>query len=277
MTLGVVLVLAAASSWGTWALFLRPSGLPATATTPLLFAVMGLVTLPFALRAPRVRWDRATIALLLANVVTDAVNVIAFFAALRHTTVAIAVITHYFAPILIALCAPRIEGTAPRGTRASAVIALIGLAIILEPWHAPAEGAVAGAALGLVSAVAYTCNVFVVRRVADRIGPVRQMSYHSLIAGALTLPFGAGALATVSAPAAALVISSAVTIGAVSGVAFVAGLQRIGAARAAVLAFAEPLVAVAVGALWFHEPLRPFAAVGGTLVLGAGVYVARQG
>ena len=58
---GVALVAIAAASWGTWSLFLRPTHLPATVTTPIIFLVMGLVTLPVALRAPPVAWDRAAL------------------------------------------------------------------------------------------------------------------------------------------------------------------------------------------------------------------------
>ena len=276
MRRGVLLVVAAACTWGTWSLFLRPSGLPETVTAPLLFAVMGVVTLPFALRAPRATWDRATLALLFANALCDAANVLTFFGALRYTTVEIAVVTHYVAPILVALGSKRIEGIVARGTRPAAVVALVGLVVLLEPWRAPEDGAIGGAVLGLASAVAYAGNVFVVRRLAARIGPVRVMSYHSLIAAAALAPLGACAYATVRASDALLVAGGSVVAGAAAGVAFVAGLQRIGSARAAVLAYAEPLVAVIVGALAWHEPLRPLAAVGGGLVLGAGVYVAQQ-
>jgi drug/metabolite transporter (DMT)-like permease len=272
----VALVAIAAASWGTWTLFLRPTGLPATVTSPIMFGVMGLVTLPIAVRAPAVRWDRATLVLLLGNAVCDASNVLLFFAALGYTTVAIAVLTHYLTPIFVALAAGPIDGAAPRGTRPAAAVALLGLAIVLEPWHAPAEGAVAGAALGAASAVAYAGNVFVSRHLAVRIGTVRAISYHSLIGAALLLPFGASGLATVSGPALARIAAGAATIGAMSGVMFVAGLTRIGAARAAVLTFAEPLVAVGVGVLAWHEPLPPMAAAGGVLVIAAGVHVARQ-
>ena len=39
---------------------------------------------------------------------------------------------------------------------------------------------------------------------------------------------------------------------------------------------AEPLVAVTLGALVWHEDLRPVAALGGALILGAGIHVARK-
>jgi drug/metabolite transporter (DMT)-like permease len=73
-----------------------------------------------------------------------------------------------------------------------------------------------------------------------------------------------------------LLTIGAITIGAGSGVLFMIGLTRVGSARTAVLTFAEPIVAVVVGVLVWHEPLRPLTAVGGAIVLGAGIYVARN-
>ncbi|HEX8111073.1 MAG TPA: hypothetical protein VF516_25260, partial [Kofleriaceae bacterium] len=146
---GSALVAVAAASWGTWSLFLRPTGLPATVTAPIIFGVIGLVTLPVALRAPRVAWDRTTVGLVAANAAFDALNIVAYFSAIRLTTIEIAVLTHYVAPILIALAAPRIDGVVTPGAGVAAGVALTGLVVILEPWHAPADGAVLGAALGL--------------------------------------------------------------------------------------------------------------------------------
>jgi len=275
---GLVMVTLAAMSWGTWSLFLRPTGLPAMVASPIIFAVMSVVTLPLALaqRRPVAVWDRRTLLLLLGNAFFDGANVATFFAAISYTTVAVAVLSHYVAPIMIALAAPRIEGVAARGAGPAAAVALLGLVIVLEPWHAPAAGATVGAALGVVSAVCYAGNVFTVRRLAERIGAPRAMAYHSVIAAAMLAPFAVGGLGQVTRYDLALLGAGAVTIGAASGIVFSLGLLRIGSARAAVLTFAEPLVAVAVGALVWDEPLHPLAAAGGALVLGAGIHVARK-
>jgi drug/metabolite transporter (DMT)-like permease len=273
---GVLMVAGAAASWGTWSLFLRPSGVPPSVQSPILFLVMALVALPLSWREPKPTWDRTAVLLLVGNALTDAFNVITFFGALAYTTVSIAVLTHYFAPIWIALAAPRIEGALIPGARGAAAVALAGLVIVLEPWRAPAEGAVIGAALGMASALAYAGNVFIVRRLATRVGNARQVSYHSAIAAVLLLPFAAGNADHLTANGVALVACGSATIGALSGIVYVAGLRRIGSARAGVLAYAEPLVAVVVGAIAWGEPLRPLAAVGGALVLAAGIYVARR-
>jgi len=273
---GLLMVTLAAASWGTWSLFLRPTGLPAEVTTPVIFLVMGLVALPPALRGKPSIWDRKTIGLLLANSAFDALNIITFFAAIAQTTVAIAVLTHYVAPILISLAAPRIDRVHTPGARPAAAVALLGLVVILEPWREAAPGATLGALLGVTSAICYAGNMFTVRRLAERIGAPRAMSYHSLIVAVVAAPLLIlyGGQATTADLG--LLALGAATIGAGSGIVFAIGLTRIGSARAAVLTFAEPIVAVAVGVLVWHEPLRPLAAVGGAMVLGAGIYVARR-
>ena len=270
------MVTLAAASWGTWSLFLRPTGLPPTLTTPIVFAIMGLAALPLALRSPRVVWDRKTIGLVVLNAAFDALNIMTFFAAIDVTTVAIAVLSHYLAPVLIALAAPRIDGASARGVVPASLVAVAGLVIVLEPWRAADDGALVGAALGMVSATCYAGNMFTVRRLAERIGASRAMSYHSLLAAVVVAPFAIASTGTVSLPDLALVSLGAATIGAASGIVFAIGLTRIGSARAAVLTFAEPLVAVAVGAIVWEEPLHPLAAVGGAMVLGAGIHVARK-
>ncbi|MDX2088499.1 MAG: DMT family transporter [Kofleriaceae bacterium] len=276
MFAGLVMVTLAAASWGTWSLFLRPVGLPSMVTTPIVFVVMALTPLPLVLRAPRATWDRRAITLLLANTGFDLLNLLTFFGAMDQTSVAIAVLTHYVAPILIALAAPTIDRTESPGARPAAVVALAGLVIVLEPWRTPADGAVLGALLGLASAVCYAGNVFCVRRLASSIGAPRAMAYHSLLAAVLTAPFLVGHADVLVAADVAWLSLGAITVGAGSGIVFAVGLLRIGAARAAVLTFAEPIVAVAIGALVWGEPLRPLAAVGGALVLGAGIFVARK-
>lgn len=272
---GMLMVLVSAAAWGTWTLFLRPTHIPGIATTPIVFATMAIVGFPLALREPAARWDRTTIALLAANAVADALNVVCYFTALDYTTVQIAVLSHYATPILVALAAPRVDGVATPGARPAAAVALGGLVVILEPWNAPADGALAGAALGLASAVCYATNVFVVRRLVTRVGAARAMSYHSAGAALLLLPLAAPHFAAITAPALGLVVAGAIGPGTIAGIAFAVGLARIGSARTAVLTFAEPVVAVACGALVWDEPLHAIAALGGAMILGAGIYVSR--
>ena len=64
------MVTLAAASWGTWSLFLRPTGLPSTITAPIMFVVMAVVTWPMTLRDREPVWDRKTLVLLVGRQLT---------------------------------------------------------------------------------------------------------------------------------------------------------------------------------------------------------------
>jgi drug/metabolite transporter (DMT)-like permease len=275
---GLAQVAVAAAAWGTWSLFLRPYPVPTDVASVIVFAVMGLAGLALVRLDPKPRWDRTAWLLLAGHGLVDAVNVLCFFGAIRRTTVAIAVLTHYLAPILVALLAPVIDRTRTPYARVAAVAATIGLTLVLAPWRPENRGgdALAGALLGAASAVCYATNVFLVRRLSARIGAGRTVAYHSLISAALLAPLAlrwplpaAGALA--------LVAAGGILAGTGAGFLFAAGLPRIGAARTAVLTFLEPIVAVGLGWLVWHEQLGLQALAGGAMILGAGILVARGG
>lgn len=274
----IAMVAAASSSWGLWSLFLRPTGLPATVTSPMLFLFMAVWAMPWALRAEPVVWTRRLVWLLVGNSVFDAINVLTFFAAIERTTVAIAVLTHYAAPVLIALGAPLIDRVRVPGAIAASLVAVAGLALVLEPWRELSGGAssvLVGGGLGLASAFAYAGNVFVVRRLATEIGGVRAMTYHAVGAAVLLAPLAVPDLATIELADVVRLGVGSIGLGTIAGIAYLHGLVRIGATRAAMLTLCEPLVAVLAGWWVWSEPLGPVAAVGAFLVLGAALAVAR--
>ncbi|MCZ7680499.1 MAG: DMT family transporter [Sandaracinaceae bacterium] len=262
--------------WGAWSLFLRPTGLPGIATAPCVLLVVAVSALALVrLESAAPRWDRATVGLLVLYALLQAVNVGTFFAAMETTTIAIAVLTHCTAPVIVALLAPRIEGTRVRGGALAAIVALAGLTLVTPPVGAPRrrrprrrrpraderprlrEPRLHGAAA----------------RRADRDRPRHQLS---LGAGRHDPPPVRGAAPRRGggerrAPAHA----GGLLPGTLSAYLFVDGLRRIGSARAAVLSLLEPLVAVLVGWLAWEEPLAPIAALGAALVLGAALWVAR--
>lgn len=267
----------AASLWGTWSLFLKPTGLEAWVTSPIMFLAMGIASLPLFRLDPVVpRWDRIAFLLLAANTLLDAVNVMTFFAAMDRTTVAVAVLTHYFAPVLVAVFAPLFDKQKVPGALFAAVLATAGLALVLRPWDPTQRGGdvLLGGLLGTISAFAYAGNVFVIQRIAARIGVARAMAWHSLAAGVILLPVAGAGLLQVEPIDLLFLISGAAVAGAFSGFIFVRGLNQIGSARAAVLTFLEPLVAVLVGWLVWDESLAPIALVGGVLIIAAGLLVA---
>jgi drug/metabolite transporter (DMT)-like permease len=274
---GALLVALAAGAWGSWSVFLRPVGLPPVVCSTLVFVMVALFSVPFFRLDPAPRWDRRTLALLAAFSALDAVNVGTFFAAMDTTSVAVAVLTHSLAPLVVALAAPYVDGqrnpVAPKG----ALLALAGIVLVLRPWASGGQtgDAVLGAALGSTSALAYAGNIFLARRLTPRLGAFRTMGLHAAGSALLLTPLALGQATSVAGSDLAWLAGGAALLGVGGNVAFARGLVVIGSARAAVLAFLEPVVACAIGwALW-GEPLGGLAVTGAGMVLGAGLLVTR--
>lgn len=271
----------AAASWGTWSLFLRPSGLDAFVTTPIMFAVVGLFSVAVGFVRPESApsWSGRVLGLLVLSSVLDALNVGCFFGAMGMTTVARAVLSHYLAPVFVALLAPLVDRVKVPHARLSTALGFGGLVLVLAPWSSTADAGpapVLGVGLGVLSAAAYAAQVFVLTRLSRAIGPLRAMGYHSLGSAALVLPlWSLSATPVPSAGALILVVAGALTIGALSGWVFVHNLVKVPAAKASILTFLEPVVAVAVGVLIWAEPLGLMTLLGGAMVLTGGVLTVR--
>lgn len=272
----------AACAWGTWPLVLRTAERIAPMSPALessvLMLVVAVVTGPLALR-DRVA-QKATVPEWLGIAwlgVADALNAFFFFEAYQRTSVAVAVLTHYLAPLLVALGAPVLLRERPTARAYFAVgIGLTGLVLLLEPWRPGARSAdVAGAAFGAASAVFYASNVLVTKRLTRTFSGSEQMFYHCFVACpllALMVPrseWGAINLRAVGA-----VALGSLGPGALAGLFFVWGLRRVAASRASTLTLLEPLVAVLVGALAYGETVGVSGIAGGAFILlGAGLVV----
>jgi drug/metabolite transporter (DMT)-like permease len=278
LKLGYLLTALAATLWGTWPLWLRPSGVAPAAQATLVLGTIGVVGLPLLLGRGRARPERraadwAGIALL---GLLDASNVALYFAALGAGAVAMAVLSHYLAPVLVAVLAPRLLGERlGRRTPIAIVGALIGLSILLLPSALSARGgpAVRAALLGAASAIFYAGNVVVSKRLMRRFLPVELLVYHSACAALLLLPWAWHALATTELHGILRVGAGGLLLGLGGGLAFYAGLSRVPAPHVGVLTYLEPLVAIAVGAIFFAEAVSPLGGIGGLLIVVAGLGV----
>jgi len=276
--LGTAAVCAAAAGWGLWALFLRGSGLPPTWQSILILTVIAALWLlpalsprgrPVSTARPARRWlDLLWLGL------ADAGNYILYFAAVDRGPLALAVLTHYLAPVLVALAAPTFlrEKLRPRTLYASAA-ALAGLGLLLS-GSAMSGPAITTALCGFGSAVFYAANTLVSKRALQHFSASEVLSYHCAIAALLLLPF-AGPPPPLSAFLGAP-LYGAVFIGGVGSALFYYGLQRIPAQRAAVLTYLEPLVATLVSVVALGETLGPAGFLGGAIVLGSGAAIALQ-
>jgi drug/metabolite transporter (DMT)-like permease len=271
------MVAIAASGWGTWPLILKRAPMPASLQSAIVMLVLTLVSLPVMLRdrLPVRAAPRQWLAVAWLGV-SDALNIGFFFAAYQRTSVAIAVLTHYLTPILVAVLAPVVVRERPAArTYASVAISFVGLLLLLEPWRAGlSREDFLGAALGAGSAVFYASNVLVNKRLVAVFSGSEMMFFHGLV----TVPLLFAVVppteyALVTGPSLAYVVAGALGPGALCGLLFVWGLRRIAASHASVLTLLEPFVAVVLAAAVLGEGLGLVPVAGGVLILTGAILV----
>lgn len=280
------MVASAATLWGTFSIFFRNAerlveadgGTLGPATQSFFFFGVVLVVLgPTALkkkalkRPTRVAWTW-----LILFSIADAVNVLCYFAAMQRTTVAIAVLTHYLAPILVALTAPwLLKENSQKGVWTAAIFAFFGLVLLLEPHKASGETSLIGALLGVGSAVLFAGAMMSMKRLGEWFSSDQVLCLHyplGLLILYLAIPDGELVMGWKPF---ALLVACGLLPGTIGGLLFVEGMRRLPASRAGILTLIEPLVAVGVSIWLWQERPGPIALLGAFVILGAAYRVMR--
>lgn len=215
-------------------------------------------------------------ALVLLGVVQGA-HWLLFFLAIKHGSVALAVLTFYTAPVFIAVAAPALLGERVSSVALGALVPG-GIGVALVALAGPGGGFSAWAvAAGLGSAVTYAALVIVSKRLLrGRAAPLKVAFWDCLVGAVAVAP----ALLLVErvlpadGPDWGAVLALGVVFTGLSTLAYATLLRRVTAQAAGVLTFLEPLAAVLLAAALVDEPLSAQVAVGGGLVLLAGLAVA---
>lgn len=282
---GYAMVAIAASSWGLWPLVLRRAesfgGLDPSLESLVVMIALTIASGPLLVRdRVRVRAPmRAWLAVGWLGI-ADALNVVLFFRAYQTTSVAVAVVTHYLAPLFVALAAPLFLSEKARlRTWATTFAGFVGLVVLLRPWAADRRaGDLLGAALGAGSAVFYASNVIVNKRLTAVFSGSELMLFHGFVAVPLLALFVPHeAWSHVDGRGLAWLCLGAVGPGATAGLLFVWGLRRVPASHASTLTLLEPLVAVVIAAAVLHETVTVTSMLGGAIILVSAALVVSRG
>lgn len=165
-TVAAGLVAVAAILWGLWPSVLRPGGLPALQCALVVQTVQALPAMAMAWRERNAFRDRGAVVALALFGAFDAAQCALYFPALTRGPVAVAALTHYLGPILVALAAPFVPGErTSRRAMLAAPLSLLGLLLVLgRPRHAPVLTAVLGGGSAFFGAAC----LFAVRRARAR-------------------------------------------------------------------------------------------------------------
>ena len=246
--------------FGTISLFVRfvplPSGRLSLARgvigVAFLLALAAITHQPLSFRAIRQR----LIPLCLSGICIGA-NWILLFEAYRYTTVAIATLCYYLAPIFVILVSPLLlkeRLTIRKGV--CAAVALLGMTIVSGIW---------GGAGG-VSPSGWRGILFALSAYEKTIS---QLAVASLVLVPYTLllePAGSASLSLF--PVSMLLVLGIVHTGCTYALYF-DSIRDLPAQTVAILSYIDPIVAILLSALVLGEPLGVHGAVGAALVLGA--------
>ena len=224
----------------------------------------------------------------IALVVFAAANIVlntSLFVAFDRIPIAIALLTFYTYPVLLALYG-RITGTESLGVAkvAALAIALAGLALVVSAQFDPAVDLDIdpfGLAMGVVASV--TAAVWVGAGRACASVPAEQAMGLALVCtvavvGAMALIAGQDAALRYPlehADGLVLVVFTGLLSGAGAAVIFTIGMRMISRVRSGILGLVEPSAGVVAAAVILGELLTPIQVLGGALVLAAAVLIQR--
>ena len=272
---GAFAIAVAACVWGLWGLVIHAAGVGGPVAACIVMFTVGTFaapTLPKRLPRGRLAWG-----VLVGTGFADACNAMLYFEALKRGPMPVAVLSHYLAPVLVALATPLVFGQRPSlRVWLSLPVSLVGLALLLDLGDTGGGDVTTTALLGAGSAVFYAAQLVLQKRGGEALTPAELLVWHAWIAGVLLLPF-ALAGEPPSLTSTAWLMLGAVVGGSFAGSVFLWGLRHVDAARAGVLTYVEPMVGVAAGVLVLQAPLPALAPLGGLLILGAGWVVMREG
>jgi drug/metabolite transporter (DMT)-like permease len=199
---------------------------------------------------------------------------VAFFWSLNTTTVAIALLLVYLAPVAMATLAPMVLGETLRPRAAVALaVALAGVILVARPGEgATAEGVISG----LIAAATFAGLVLAGKPIAQQIGPLRLAALETSVAALLMTPWAVTALPEAAQSWWQLAILGVVLTG-IAGFVYWRSVASLPVATVAVLSYMEPASAVVWAALFLGETGDTITWFGVILVLIAGATAGWQG
>lgn len=270
-------VAALAASWGLIAIIVREVDLDAQVLVfyRLAFAALALLAVAIVLRQlARLHVERHRARIVLIGVLLGT-HWFLYFATIKLSSVAVAVLMAYLAPIAIALIAPFVlPESRSRVALAALVPAAAGVALVALGGEE--GGAVRPLALasGLATAATYAALVILTKRIASEVPLLALTTWNYTIAAIAVAPLmlTADRVLPVGRELPA-VIALGIGFTAVSGYLYIWLLRRVTAQAIGVLAYIEPVSAAVLAWAILGEELGWPVLVGGALVILGGLAV----
>ncbi|MBQ8201875.1 MAG: EamA family transporter [Clostridia bacterium] len=271
-----MLLIASMTIFGTIGLFVR--NIPVSSGELALYrAVMAALLIAVYLLATKQKLPLRSIGrelpLLLLSGAAMGFNWILLFEAYRYTTVSVATLSYYFAPVIVTAVCPLLFKEKMTGRQILCfVMSTVGLVMITGVGDAGKSGTdLIGILFGLGAAVFYAA-VILLNKYIRNVSGIHRTLLQFIAAIVTLLPYVAFTSGmTLSGMDgmgwACLLIVGLIHTG-VTYCMYFSSLKELPGQKAAILSYIDPLVAVLVSVLLLHESMTFWQVIGGALILG---------
>ncbi|MBI5740192.1 MAG: EamA family transporter [Nitrospirae bacterium] len=283
---GYIKIITAILLWSSLGIFIRKIGIPNEGIVFYSSAIAGLFQLSLLTLTGRLgasyKSDTGSYKLLIFVLlpVFSLANVLLFYFAFTHTTIANAVLTHYTAPIFVALTAPFfLREKILKATWLAIALSSFGLWLILGApspyeWASMNENERNGIIAGASSGLAYAFIILILRKIALHYSSIAVICAQNSVIALLLLPvmLKSGPFPLHAIPYLAFM---GIVHSTIAPVLYVQGFRSVKANEAAILGYLEPVGAIILALIFLREEPGLHALLGGALILCSGYLIMR--
>lgn len=194
------------------------------------------------------------------------INTFSYFFAFNNTTIANSVLTHYTAPIFVAIISPFVlKERLSWKIFFSIVVASIGLLIMLNGFSAEKRH-LPGIISGLISGIAYAILIILIRMFTKKINPLFLAFLVNTTIVIILSPF----ISRFPSQALLSFIIIGIMHSTIAPVIYYAGMKYITANKTAVLGYLEPVCAIILSYIFLNEKPYINTILGGSLIIISG-------
>ncbi len=270
-----MMLIASMAIFGTLGPFVRNISV-SSGELALYRAIMatGLVGVFLLITKQKIPFDKIKkeVPLLLASGVAMGINWILLFEAYKHTTISVATLSYYFAPVIVTIVCPLLFKEKLTGKQIVCfIMSTLGIVMITGIGDMGGGNNIIGILFGLGAAVFYATVILLNKFIKNVEGIHR--TFMQFIAAVVTLiPY--------------VMLTSGVTLGSMDGIGWVnllivglvhtgitycmyfSSLKELPGQKVAILSYIDPLVAVVISVTILGETMTLWQVIGGFLILG---------
>lgn len=272
--------------WGSLGLFVRNIPLPSSVIANSR-GIIGALFLLLVMAVKRVRFQPAAIRrnavyLLLSGLMLG-FNWILLFESYRYTTIAVATLCYYLAPIIVVALSPIVFKEKLNGRKVICVLAaLVGMVFVsgVAGGALPSAGEITGIVMGLMAALLYAAIVISNKKLSGISGIERTLIQLGISAVVL-LPYNLLTtqmdFSVLSGSAIALLLVVGIVHTGICYYMYFGCIEDLPSQTVAILAYVDPVVAVLLSALVLKEAMSAGMWLGAALIIGAAILLELPG